>query len=84
MNSIEYVGLTAGMLTTISFLPQLIKVLRSRSARDISIAAYIVFLAGIGLWLTYGVLIDSTAIIVANSCTFLIAGGILFCKIRFG
>ena len=82
-NSITLVGLVAALLTTISFVPQLVKAWQSRSTHDISLWMFGLFCSGIILWLVYGVLIDSLPVILANSCTLLLAGGILFLRIKF-
>ena len=80
----ESIGYVAAFLTTVSFLPQVIKVWRSRSARDISLATYGMFTLGAALWLAYGVAIHSTPVILANSVTVVLAAGVLVAKLRFG
>jgi len=83
MDAVMMLGLIAGALTTVSFLPQLVKVWRSRSTRDISLTMYIVFTAGIFLWLLYGIFIESMPVILANAVTLTIALTILALKIRY-
>ncbi|MEW6411901.1 MAG: SemiSWEET transporter [Candidatus Zixiibacteriota bacterium] len=83
MDTITLLGLVAGTLTTASFVPQLAKVLRTRSTGDISLAMYIVISLGIFLWLLYGLLIASYPVILANAFTLIIAGTILILKIRY-
>ncbi|WP_119462150.1 SemiSWEET transporter [Rhodospirillaceae bacterium SYSU D60014] len=80
----EFIGLFAGALTTLSFLPQALKVYRTRSARDLSLAMFLLFWLGIVLWIVYGVLLGSLAIILANIATLLLASAILWFKLRFG
>jgi len=80
----ELLGLVAGTLTTISFVPQVLKVWRSRSAADISLAMFLLFTVGVLLWGVYGVLIGSLAVIVANAVTFLLTVGIIAMKLRWG
>jgi MtN3 and saliva related transmembrane protein len=77
------IGFLAGALTTASFLPQVVKTARSRSARDISEAMLIVFLAGLALWTFYGVQVGSAPIIAANVITIGLVGAILVMKVRF-
>ncbi len=77
------IGYLAGFLTTLAFVPQLVKVWRSRSTHDISLAMFIIFCIGIGLWLVYGLMIDSLPIILANTITLVIAFTILIYKIRY-
>jgi MtN3 and saliva related transmembrane protein len=60
------IGLIAGTLTSIASVPQLVKTLRTRHARDISIWQPLLLSAGVGLWLLYGVLINDTPLILAN------------------
>jgi MtN3 and saliva related transmembrane protein len=83
MDKITLLGLIAGTLTTAAFLPQLIKVWKSRSTRDISLPMYVVFCTGILLWLIFGVCTGSLPVIAANAATLLIAITILVLKIRF-
>lgn len=80
----ELVGLLAGALTTASFVPQAVKVLRERQTAGISLGMYLLFSAGVTLWLVYGVAIGSLAIILANAVTLLLALIVLGMKIRLG
>ena len=59
-------GLVAGTLTSIAAMPQLIKTLRTRHARDISIWQPLLLAIGVALWLIYGILIHDTPLILAN------------------
>ncbi|TFH64447.1 MAG: hypothetical protein E4G91_05770 [Candidatus Zixiibacteriota bacterium] len=83
MNYLLLLGLLAATLTTVAFVPQLIKVIKTRSTHDISLAMYIVVCTGVLLWLIYGLLIHNTPIIVANAVTFVIASAVLVMKIRY-
>lgn len=78
------IGFAAALLTTVAFLPQAIKTWRTRSARDISLAMFLTLVTGICLWLVYGLLIGDLPLILANGVTLVLAGAILFCKLRFG
>lgn len=80
---VEILGIIAGTLTTTSFLPQLIKIIKTKSAKDLSLGMFIIFTTGILLWLIYGILTKTLAIIIANSITFLIASTILILKVRY-
>ncbi len=62
-------GLVAGACTTLSFLPQVVRTLRSRHARDLSAAWLLVFGVGTALWLAYGILRSDIAVAVANGVT---------------
>lgn len=63
-------GLIAGALTTLSFLPQVIRTLRTRSSHDFSWGWLLLFVAGIAGWLLYGILTQDLPVTVANSITF--------------
>ena len=78
----EAVGLIAACLTTSSFLPQALRIWRTRSARDVSLAMYLMMTAGNTLWLTYGVLIGSISMIFANATCLLMVVSVLVLKIR--
>jgi len=85
MNSLtEIIGIIAGLCTTISFIPQAIKVYKSKQTKDISLKMFILFTAGLIFWLIYGILLNSLPIILANSLTLFSAGYILIMKVRLG
>lgn len=77
-------GLVAGTLTTIAFFPQLIQTLKTRSAKDVSLGMFVIFTAGVLLWVIYGLMIRSLPIIAANTVTLVLAGAILVLKLRHG
>lgn len=79
---IEWVGSVAGLLTTIAFVPQVIKTWRSGSAEDISLGMFLLFTTGVLLWLVYGLALNAMPIVVANSVTLILALTILTLKIR--
>jgi MtN3 and saliva related transmembrane protein len=78
----DLIGTLAGTLTTLSFLPQVVKTWKSRSTRDISLSMFLAFTTGVGLWLVYGILIGSWPVILSNIVTLILAGIILFLKLR--
>jgi MtN3 and saliva related transmembrane protein len=80
----SFVGFTAAALTTVSFVPQVIKVWRSRSTHDVSLGMYALFTLGVAMWLAYGLLIHSWPVILANFVTLLLAGTVLVLKLKFG
>ncbi len=77
------VGFAAALLTTLAFLPQVIKVWRSRSTKDISLLAFGTFCLGIALWLAYGLLTSDGPLVAANGMTLVLAGTILVFKLRY-
>jgi MtN3 and saliva related transmembrane protein len=81
MTNIEILGFTAAFCTTISFLPQAIKVIKSRDTSSLSLAMYSLFTVGVALWLSYGLYLKDWAIITANAITLALAAIILANKI---
>lgn len=82
MDYINIIGFIGGGCTTISFIPQVALVLKTKSTKDISLMMYSVFVFGISLWLLYGILSDALPVIIPNLITFVLAGSILFMKIK--
>lgn len=83
MDAAQLFGLAAGFLTTLAFIPQVVRIWRSRSARDISLPTFTLFTVGVGLWLVYGILKQELPIILSNAVTLGLAGAILAMKLRF-
>ena len=84
MSTTELFGYLAAALTTISFVPLVIQVWRSKHTKDISLGMYSIFTVGILVWLIYGILLGSTPIIVANCITIVLAGSVLTMKLKYG
>ena len=84
MNTSDWLGSIAAILTTTSFIPQVIQVWRTRHTKDISFGMYVIFTAGVATWLAYGVMLNSWPIIIANGITVCLAGTVLLMKLRFG
>ena len=82
-NLTELTGFVAAILTTFSFVPQVLHVWRTRSVADISLGMYSTFTFGIAVWLIYGILIMSWPIVLANLVTLVLASSVLVMKIRF-
>lgn len=78
------IGLAAAVLTTLSFLPQVLRSLRTRDTRGISLGMYSVFTVGVALWLVYGLLLHDLPITLANAVTLLFALVVLILKLRHG
>ena len=81
---IQMLGFISGILTTIAFIPQVLKVWVTRKTEDISLLMFIIFITGIIGWLIYGILIVNYPLILANSVTLVLAILIIIGKIRFG
>ena len=82
MDAGSLLGYIAGTLTTASFVPQLLKTWRTRSARDISFAWLATFSTGVALWLVYGVMTRAWPVVLANLVTLVLALSILALKVR--
>ena len=84
MASGELLGFAAGILTTCSFLPQLMRVLRLKSAHEISILFTISLFAGVALWLAYGICLGLPSVILWNAVTLVLVGTLIFSKLKYG
>jgi len=84
MNYVSIVGLAAGILTNISFIPQIYQIYRTKETRDLSLPMFIILTVGIFLWLVYGVLSKSMPVIVANTVAFISCSYIVIAKIKYG
>ncbi len=80
---VNEVGMVAALCTTISFVPQLARVWRLKSARDISLQMFLLFSFGVALWLLYGLEIHSLPVILSNAVTLLLSLAILALKLRY-
>ncbi len=83
MESIEILGLVAGILTTSAFVPQVYKSWIEKSTRDISVIMYLVIVAGTVLWFIYGLYHESLAIILANGVTAILAATMVVLKLMY-
>ena len=83
MDSTTVLGLVAGALTTIAYLPQLIKTWKSKSAEDLSWSMLITLCIGIVLWLIYGAYVHDLPVILANVVTLILSSIILVLKLRY-
>ncbi|MDD4136943.1 MAG: SemiSWEET transporter [Methanoregula sp.] len=83
MDTIVIIGYIAGALTTLSFVPQVIKAWKLRETRDLSLAMLFLFAAGVLLWTFYGFWTGSMPIIAANMITFVLILVLLFLKFRY-
>ncbi|MDJ0598502.1 MAG: SemiSWEET transporter [Crocosphaera sp.] len=83
MNSITWIGLLAGTLTTISFFPQMLKTWKTRSTKDISLEMFLLFCSGLLLWIIYGLFLKDIPVIMTNVATFILAFPILILKLKY-
>ncbi len=82
MSFIELFGYVAAFLTSASFLPQAIMVIRTRQTEGLSLTMYSMFTAGVALWLTYGLMTGAWPIVIANLVTLIFAASILTIIVR--
>jgi len=82
--NLELLGYIGALLTTASFIPQAVMIIRSRDTRGISRGMYVIFTTGVAFWLAYGIAIDSLPMILANTVTLGLAGTVLALKLRYG
>ena len=80
---INLIGFLAGFCTTIAFIPQVIKVWKTKRTRDISLVMFVTFTFGVICWTIYGIFISNLPMIIANAITLILASLILIAKIRF-
>jgi MtN3 and saliva related transmembrane protein len=81
--SVEMLGFAAAFCTTVAFVPQLVRVIRLRSARDISLPTFLMFSVGVLLWLLYGIYTGSRPVIASNAVTLVLSVSILILKLRY-
>lgn len=84
MDFTNILGFAAAFLTTLAFLPQVLHVRQSQSTKDISLPMLITFIAGISLWLIYGLRVNAAPIIIANAITLVLNLAILRFKLKHG
>ena len=83
MNIVAIIGLVAAMCTTVSFLPQIIKSVKTKHTADLSLTMYSILTIGVFSWLIYGILIQSLPIIIANTITLFFSFTILVLKLKY-
>ncbi len=84
MALLDHTGYAAALCTTGAYVPQVLRVWRTRSTQDISLRMFLVLVTGLTLWLVYGFWRGEIPLIAANGVTLVLAGTILFFKIRHG
>jgi MtN3 and saliva related transmembrane protein len=77
------IGYIAGTLTTISFVPQVVKAWKMKETRDLSLAMLLLFALGVCLWAVYGFRIDSLPVIAANLISLILILILLWLKLRY-
>ncbi|HWE47083.1 MAG TPA: SemiSWEET transporter [Caulobacteraceae bacterium] len=80
---VEVIGAAAGLCSVASFVPQLVKMIREKDAKAVSLRMYAVTVTGFSLWLIYGLLRQSLPLIVSNGVSLVLSGAILVLKLRY-
>lgn len=83
MTAIQLLGLAAGTITSITFLPQVIKIWQTKSGKDLSVVMLLLLLLGTSMWLSYGIFIKDIAIIYTNTMVLAMGLIMLYFKYRF-
>ena len=79
----EVLGMIAALLTTLAFVPQVLRIYLTKSANDVSFLMFSIFSMGVLLWLVYGLLIGSAALIAANLATLALCVIVILLKLRY-
>ena len=80
---LKYIGFFGAFCTTIAFLPQALKVWKTKSTKDISLYMFVIFTIGVLSWLVYGIIISDLPIILANAVTLILSLFILILKLKY-
>lgn len=80
---IDILGYVSATFTTIAFLPQIIKTIRTKSAKDVSMGMFVFFTTGVFLWIIYGALTNTMPLIIANSVIFCLSLIQIILKIKY-
>ena len=83
MQTADWIGTVAAVLTTASFVPQVLQTLRTKDVSGISLSMYSVFVVGVSLWLVYGLMLDAWPVVISNAITVSLAICILAMKLRY-
>jgi len=84
MSGAEILGYAAGAVTAFTFMPQVIKTWRDKSARDISLTMFLIAFINEVMWLVYGFMIDNFVIILTNAVMLLMSGIMIALKLKYG
>ena len=84
MDTTTLLGLVAGFLTTIAFVPQVTKIWKEKSARDVSLPTFLAFSLGVALWMVYGIIKQEPPIVLWNAVTLVLSGAIVAMKLKYG
>ncbi len=80
---IEILGYISATITTIAFLPQIIKTFKTKSAKDVSVGMFVLFTTGVFLWIIYGILTNTMPVLIANAVIFCLSLTQIVLKIKY-
>ena len=80
---IDILGYISATLTTIAFLPQIIKTIQTKSAKDVSMGMFVLFTIGVFLWIIYGILTKTYPVLIANAVIFCLALAQILLKLKY-
>lgn len=83
IDAIEIIGLIAAILTTAAYVPQVIKTWKTKDVESLSLSMYVVMFTGVAMWFTYGIFLNSLAIVLANIVTGILTFTLIFLKIKY-
>ncbi len=83
MDYVTMIGLAAAAITVVSLFPQLVKIWKTKSTKDISLGMFLLFCGGVFLWFVYGILMQDLPIIIANFLGFIQTLIILILKVKY-
>jgi len=82
MTLTDFIGNAAAVLTSVSFVPQVLKILKTRNTSGISLIMYALFVTGVACWLWWGLIADARPVIIANAVTLVLSASVLLLKVR--
>ncbi|MEO5563586.1 MAG: SemiSWEET transporter [Chitinophagaceae bacterium] len=80
---IDILGYSAGVVTAVTFLPQVIKTWKEKSAKDISLMMFVIAIVNEIMWIAYGILLNNWIIILTNSILMVMASIIIYFKLNY-
>jgi MtN3 and saliva related transmembrane protein len=83
MTAVEILGYAAGAITALTFLPQVIKTWKDKSAKDISLLTFLIAAVNETMWIVYGALLDNWVIILTNSVVLAMSLTMIYFKLRY-
>lgn len=80
---VDIIGYIAGILIIISLIPQIVKSWKTKSTRDLSLTRYLIYVAGVVMWLIYGIVIENNPMIVMNTINLTLALSVVYLKLKY-